>query len=281
MICMVFSISVFSQKIKTVEGEYTYVVPENVDLEKAKHIALDRVKIQLIADEFGTTVSQSNSTFVKNSKERSNVNFSSIGGSDVRGEWLETIVQPKFKTEVCGEQLIVKVWIKGKIREIISSSIDFISHVLRNGTEDKFEDDTFYNGDDLFLSFLSPIAGYIAVYLIDYDGNAYCLLPYQNQDDGKVFVRANERYVFFSKKKVPSNLRPFVDEYSMTCKQSQETNHLFVIFSPNLFIKAVDNKNGNRLPRNLSYSDFQKWLATCRVKDKEMIYKKIAITIKK
>ena len=120
MICMVFSISVFSQKIKTVEGEYTYVVPENVDLEKAKHIALDRVKIQLIADEFGTTVSQSNSTFVKNSKERSNVNFSSIGGSDVRGEWLETIVQPKFKTEVCGEQLIVKVWIKGKIREIIS-----------------------------------------------------------------------------------------------------------------------------------------------------------------
>lgn len=67
----------------------------------------------------------------------------------------------------------------------------------------------------------------------------------------------------------------------MTCKQSQETNHLFVIFSPNLFTKAVDNKNGNRLPRNLSYSDFQKWLVTCRVKDKEMIYKKIAITIKK
>lgn len=57
---MLFSISSFPQKIKTVDGEYTYVVPETVDLEKAKSIALERIKIQLIAEEFGTTVSQSN-----------------------------------------------------------------------------------------------------------------------------------------------------------------------------------------------------------------------------
>lgn len=29
---------------KKAEGEYTYIVPENVDLEKAKHIALERLK---------------------------------------------------------------------------------------------------------------------------------------------------------------------------------------------------------------------------------------------
>lgn len=75
------------------EGEYTYIVPENVDLEKAKHIALERLKIQLIADEFGTTISQSNSTFVKNSNGESDVDFLSIGGSEVRGEWIETIRQ--------------------------------------------------------------------------------------------------------------------------------------------------------------------------------------------
>ena len=33
---MLFSISSYPQKIKTVDGEYTYVVPESVDLEKAK-----------------------------------------------------------------------------------------------------------------------------------------------------------------------------------------------------------------------------------------------------
>ena len=253
---MVFSICCFSQKTKTVEGEYTYIVPENVDLEKAKHIALERLKIQLIADEFGTIVSQSNSTFVKNGKEKSSIDFSSIGRSDVRGEWLETIGTPIYKTNVYGEQLVVKVLIKGKIREIISSGIEFVSHVLRNGTEDKFADETFHNGDDLFLSFLSPTSGYIAVYLIDNDGNAFCLLPYQNQNDGKVYVNANERYVFFSEDKSNSILRPFVDEYSMTCTHSQELNHLFVIFSTNSFVKATDSKNGENLPRNLSYSSF-------------------------
>ena len=162
---MLFSISSFPQKIKTVDGEYTYVVPETVDLEKAKSIALERIKIQLIAEEFGTTVSQSNSTFVKNENGKSNIDFMSIGGSEVKGEWIETIGNPIFKTEVHGEQLTVKVWIKGKIREIVSSHIDFASHILRNGTEDKFEDDTFYSGDDLFLSFMSPLAGYMTVYL--------------------------------------------------------------------------------------------------------------------
>lgn len=111
---MLFSISSYPQKIKTVDGEYTYVVPESVDLEKAKNIALERVKIQLIADEFGTVVSQSNSTLVKNENGKSNIDFMSIGGSEVKGEWIETIGNPIFKTEINGEQLIVKVWIKVK-----------------------------------------------------------------------------------------------------------------------------------------------------------------------
>ena len=78
------------------EGEYSYIVPENVDLEKAKQIALERLKTQLIADEFGTTISQSNSTFVKNSNGESDVDFLSVGGSEVRGEWIETRGKPQF-----------------------------------------------------------------------------------------------------------------------------------------------------------------------------------------
>ena len=124
LICLLFSIYSFSQKTKTVDGEYTYVVPENVDLGKAKHTALERLKIQLIADEFGTIISQSNSTMVKNINEKSDINFLSVGSSEVKGEWIETIGTPIFKTEILGDQLVVKVWAKGKIREIISSNIE-------------------------------------------------------------------------------------------------------------------------------------------------------------
>lgn len=85
-ICIIFSICCFAQKIKTVDGEYTYIVPENINLDKAKHIALERLKIQLIEEEFGTTVSQANSTLVKNSNGKSDIDFISIGGSEVKGE---------------------------------------------------------------------------------------------------------------------------------------------------------------------------------------------------
>lgn len=277
----IFSICCFSQKIKTVSGEYTYYVPENIDLEKAKQIALERVKVQLIADEFGTVVSQNNATTVKNSNGKSDIDFVSVGGSEVRGEWIETIGEPDFKPSFDNEQMIIKVHIKGKIREIVSADINFKALVLRNGTEDKYEDDTFKSGDDLFLSFTSPVSGYIVIYLVDNDGTAFCLLPYQNQEQGNVKINANERYVFFSEKLSPQNLKAYVDEYTMTCSHSQELNQIYVVFSPNTFVKAIDGKREDTLPRELSNEDFQKWLAKNRSKDKDMTYKKVSITIKK
>lgn len=153
LISIAFSISCFSQQIKKVEGEYSYIVPENVDLEKAKQIALERLKIQLIADEFGTTISQSNSTLVKNSNDESDVDFLSVGGSEVRGEWIETIGKPQFNISYEKNMLVVRVVAKGRIREIVSASVDFKALVLRNGTDDKFESNSFKSGDDLLMSF--------------------------------------------------------------------------------------------------------------------------------
>lgn len=281
LICLLFSIYSFSQKTKTVDGEYTYVVPENVDLGKAKHTALERLKIQLIADEFGTIISQSNSTMVKNINEKSDINFLSVGSSEVKGEWIETIGTPIFKTEIFGDQLVVKVWAKGKIREIISSNIDIDVHILRNGTEDKFESEEFKSGDDLYISLISPINGYVAIYLIDNDNTAFCLLPYQNQEYGNIKIRANERYVFFSEELAVPNIRQYVDEYTMTCNHARELNQIYVVFSPNTFIKPIDNKETEDIPRELSNNAFQKWLSKCRTRDKDMITKQIAITLTK
>lgn len=277
---MLLAVGAFSQKVRTVSGTYTYVVPENLDLERAKLIALERVKIQLIANEFGTTISQSNVTSVKNSQS-SSVDFISIGQSEVRGEWIETIGEPTIKTEVDNNQLVVKVWLKGRIREMVAAEVDFAAHVLRNGTDDKFESTDFRDGDDLYLSFLSPVSGYVAVYLIDNDGQAFCLLPYSNQEQGMVKVKANQRYLFFSSQLATSDLQSFVDEYTMTCTRTQELNQIYVIFSPNAFTKAVDSRDALTLPRALSQKDFQQWLSKCRTKDKQMTLKRIDIVVKK
>lgn len=280
-ICIVFSICCFSQKIKTVDGEYTYVVPENVNLDKAKYIALERLKIQLIEEEFGATVSQSNSTLVKNSNGKSDVDFVSIGGSEVNGEWIETIGTPRYNIYYEKDMLVVSVKAKGRIREIISTAVDVKSLVLRNGIEDRFESDTFKSGDDLYISFQSPTNGYLVVYLVDTEQRAFCLLPYQNMKEGFFNVEANKRYVLFSAQTASSEIKPYVDEYTMTCTHDQEINQLYVIFSTSPFVKAIDDKLEKELPRELSNKDFQKWLAKYRTRDTNMVVKKKTITIRK
>lgn len=280
-ICIVFSICCFSQKIKTVDGEYTYVVPENVNLDKAKYIALERLKIQLIEEEFGATVSQSNSTLVKNNNGKSDVDFVSIGGSEVNGEWIETIGTPRYNIYYENNMLVVSVKAKGRIREIISTAVDVKSLVLRNGIEDRFESDTFKSGDDLYISFQSPTNGYLVVYLVDTEQRAFCLLPYQNMKEGFFNVEANKRYILFSTQTAASELKPYVDEYTMTCTHDQEINQLYVIFSTSPFVKAIDDKLEKELPRELSNEDFQKWLAKYRTRDTNMVVKKTTITIRK
>lgn len=280
-ICIVFSICSFSQKIKTVDGEYTYVVPENVNLDKAKYIALERLKIQLIEEEFGATVSQSNSTLVKNNNGKSDVDFVSIGGSEVNGEWIETIGTPRYNIYYENNMLVVSVKAKGRIREIISTAVDVKSLVLRNGIEDRFESDTFKSGDDLYISFQSPTNGYLVVYLVDTEQRAFCLLPYQNMKEGFFNVEANKRYILFSTQTAASELKPYVDEYTMTCTHDQEINQLYVIFSTSPFVKAIDDKLEKELPRELSNEDFQKWLAKYRTRDTNMVVKKTTITIRK
>lgn len=278
---MIFSICCFAQKIKTVDGEYTYVVPENINLDKAKHIALERLKIQLIEEEFGATVSQSNSTLVKNSNGESDVDFVSIGGSEVKGEWIETIGTPRYDIYYEKDMLVVSVKAKGRIREITSTAVDVKSLVLRNGIEDRFESDTFKSGDDLYISFQSPTNGYLVVYLVDTEQRAFCLLPYQNMKEGSFNVEANKRYVLFSTQTASSELKPYVDEYTMTCSHGQEINQLYVIFSSSPFVKAIDDKLEKELPRELSNEDFQKWLAKYRIRDTNMVVKKTTITIRK
>lgn len=270
----------YAQKVQSVTAPYTYYAPENVTLEEAKRTALDRAKIQAVADAFGTIVSQSNSTRIENRNGESTVDFLSIGGSDLRGEWLETIGEPQYEISYEQNMLVVTVSVKGRIREIVSAGIDIRARVLRNGTDDRFESSEFRSGDDLYLSFVSPVDGYLAVYLVDAEQRAFCLLPYRSQGEGIYKVSANRRYLFFNIREAEPQERHYVDEYTMTCGQSQEQNQIYIVFSPQPFAKAADNAMAELLPRELDFEDFHKWLAKNRRHDKNMILDKRILRIK-
>ena len=260
----------YAQKTKKVHGEYIYHAPENVSIEQARQTALSRAQIQALGDEFGTVVAQHNATLMNNTNGSTHTDFTSLSSSDVKGEWLETIGEPKYEISFEQGMLVVKCSVTGKARAIVAKQNNYVAKILCNGIEDRNEGENGKSGDDLYLAYQSATKGYLAVYLIDDNKNAYCLLPYQSSKDGKVEVDANTRYVFFNQKTAqPLFNSSDVDEYTMTCDKASETNYIYIISSPNPFIKAIDNAVEG-LPRELKYDDFQKWLSKNRTADKDM-----------
>lgn len=276
-----FALPLLAQRTEKVRAEYTYHAPENISLEEAKRIALDRAKVQAIADEFGTIVSQSNTTLVKNSNGESSTDFFSLGGSEVKGEWIETIGQPEYEISYEQGMLVVKAVVTGRIREIVSAQIDIKAEVLCNGTDLKFARTDFKSGDDLYLYFQSPVDGYLAVYLLDeVTQMVYCLLPYKSSSEAITPIEHDKPYIFFSVEHAGANAH-LVDEYTMTCNSSVERNTIYVVFSPNEFAKANSNNVDELLPQELSFGEFQKWLSKGRNRDKEMNVLRESITINK
>ncbi len=283
--CITFLLLLFTnlsaQKTEKICGEYTYIAPENVSLEQAKQTALERAKLEALAEEFGTTVSQSNATVVENKNGTSDISFLSFGGSEVKGEWIETTKEPEYSISYEQGMLVVKVSVCGKTREIVGAGIDFTAKVLKNGTEAKFESENFRNEDAIYLLFRSPADGYLAVYLVDDSQTAYCLLPYMNTPSGNTYIKSGKEYVFFSEQHADRSEAPIVNEYVLTAEKSVEQNFLYVIFSPNEFTKANDRTGSETLPRELSFADFQQWLTKNRTRDKDMKVETKGLTITK
>lgn len=253
---------VYSQNTKKVSVTYTYYAPETMSIEESKHTALQRAQIQALADEFGSLVSQNTSTVVANKNGESEIHFFSSGGSNVRGEWIETIGEPIYEFIYQDHTLAVTIKVKGIIREIPQNRAILDACVLRNGFEARNEDDTFHNGDDMFISFQSPINGHLLVYLVDYTSStAFCLLPYSNSPESSQHIINNKKYIFFSQKHCEPDKQNYVDEYTMTCNSLDgvEHNDIILVFSPNILIRESSSQLKSNALRQTSLSDFEKW----------------------
>ena len=270
----------YAQRVKQVCGEYTYYAEGNESPNQAKLKAWEGAKVEALAREFGTIVSQSTTQSETLANGEENTYFSQLSSTEVKGEWLEDVGEPEYEVEFVDDMLVVKCRACGKARELSNVAVDFEAVVLRNGTEKKFADVGFRGGDDMYLLFRSPVDGYVAAYLVDETPVAYCLLPYIDDADGQQPVEHGREYIFFSEAKAEEESGK-VDEYTLTCGSDIERNRLYVIFSPEPFTKALDTQVSDALPRQLSYEDFSKWLGTCRKRDKKMGVKVMYIEIKK
>ncbi len=265
LVLLIISPAAFAQRVERVTGEHTYYAPLNITIEQAQQLAIDKAKVAIIADHFGTTVRNDMISVLGG-----DVNESlSIGETEVKGEWLRTIGEPVVNTSFEQNMLVVKVKITGEIREIRESKVTFDAEVICGDNGALLNGFRFKNNNDLFLSFQSPLSGYLAVYLYCSDG-IFRLLPDYLSDDGSFNVKGGKQYMFFKQGEGA--------QYRLTCNGASEANRIYVIFSPNRFYHANEIRKDGEIPM-MSFEDFNKWLGKCRRQDQEMSVKSIDILI--
>ena len=275
---VMFPLLLWGQKVKTISGEHTYYADPNMSVKEATTAAIENARLQAIAHEFGTLLTQNTQQQDKAVNGRETNVFMQLNSMEVKGEWIRDVSEPETTREILEDgTLAIRAKVKIEARAISNEATEFEMKVLRNGTDARFMDTNFNSGDDLYLYLKTPVDGYVAVYLIDEEPTAYCLLPYNGDADGMQPVKRNKEHIFFSPALAAADDRDMVDELKITCSDDlMELNQLYVIFSPNPFTKAVDHDSGKLvsgdliLPRQLSYKDFSSWLNKQRGRDPKM-----------
>ncbi len=280
---------VFAQKIVRVEGTAQVKMERNMTLEETQGKAKELAMIDAIEKAFGTYAEQQFDMRIEDGK----TSYNTIGTTKVVGDWIETIGAPRYEDDFriedtpSGKQKIrwVTCYIKGKARKIVpKANIEFeplnMSDPAARTTE-------FYDGEQLYLWFKSPVNGYVSVFLDDGD-TVYRLLPYSNMDNefqSGVFVKGDRSYIFFSESDNSLKIKENdVDEVYLWIHNSYvEFNYLYVIFSEDHFVKPIlspsDTINNKILPKSLNPDRFQKWLAHNRAASTSFQDNKVKISI--
>ena len=273
------------QRTKNVCGETDYVVPETQTLVEAKRTAVTRARLQALADEFGTIVTQTNTVAMHNVNGEANSTFNSFSENDVRGVWVEDTKDPEIKVMYQNEMMVIRAKVCGKAREIKSTQVELLVETLSFGQHNGQQHPSrpgevttqFRDNDFLGVRFKSPVNGYVAFFIRDDNNEAvYTLLPYENSDGSARAVKSNQDYMFLNNQDPEYPAMPAV---ILTTDRKIENNTLIAVFSKNPFDLSLSEKGKDFQEMNLS--KFQKWLHSLRKHDETVQVQEIVLAIQK
>jgi len=279
----------FGQKIVKTKGQAQVRQESNMSRNEATEKAIELAKINAIEQAFGTYVEQQMDMLIQDDE----ISYHIIGSTKVKGEWIETIGEPVIHTDTrkentkYGKQNVdyISCTIKGKVRALTPRAI--LIYEIMNAPNRASRTRSFYDKEQLYIFFKSPVSGYVSVFLEDNDA-VYRLLPYakmSEKNQNGVFVENDTEYIFFSPLK-NAYLQSIVDEMIMSIFQNKpiEYNQLYIVFSEDEYIKPSLNEPLNELkrliPASLSHQDFKKWLSHNRISSQSFQTIKEKISIK-
>jgi hypothetical protein len=301
--CTYFAVR--AQEIKIVQTKGKAQVewyPERESLTQAKERAFELAKINALENAFGTLVMQGNSIYIENKntgeKVETNTSFKMIGNTAVKGEIIQVLKTDYKETkrkEKINKKKVEITYIDCAIlleaKEITDTKIDLVTFPL-NSLKIIKPNTSFFEGDDLFVYFKSPVNGFVTIFLDD-SKQAQCLLPYRKMPKGleeAMPVVADKEYVFFSDKPEHNYFEDDFfaeDTYELFSESEKDLNELYIIFSKQPlnkpFLNDADNKDkpSVQLPRIVETSEFKEWLIKIQQTRNDLKITKEFISIEK
>ena len=286
------SVLTFAQKERTAEAEVSFTYPSDITLREAKRRAAEEAKAEAILSVFPGTIEAVNNSFhVTSSDGLSSNRFQTTGISELRGIWMRDLEKPTFTGPVCdddGELCTIRCRVKGKVQEIKWNKPEFEWSLMRNHVEEEALASEFQEQDRLFMTFQAPCDGYLAVFIVNDEDYAQCLVPNDEDGQGVYPVKRGKKYVFFSSQHDNQDGMMPTNELVLYANGREEINSFYVFFSPNLFRLPTHTRerrtvqlfdSNYELPADVSWEAFQKWQQKMLTRDDEFQreYKNIVI----
>ena len=254
--------SATAQRVVTVSGEYRYVVPGDVSLNRAKQIAIDKARNAAIANEFGQVVSQSTSTTIHTTEAKSSVQSNSYASTESRAIWLSDTAEPKVDISYENDVMVITASVCGKVRELKTAEVELKMQILNNG----IETDRFNSNDKVTIKLKSPVSGYVAIFFRDDNaGVISCMMPYENENGTAREVKSNKEYIYLS---TEDPIYPYKEQTILVTDKTVEFDTFILVFSKKPFSMPA-SESGVFVPE-LSVENFQKWLRRNRINDETM-----------
>ncbi len=262
MLFLLLAITTYAQRVASVCGEYRYIVPGEIPLNRAKQIAIDKARNEAIANEFGQVVSQSTTTTIHTSNSKSQVQSDSYASTESKAIWLSDTKEPEVSIAYENDLMVITASVCGKARELKTAQVELKMQILNNG----FEAEQFRNNDKVSILFKSPVSGYVAIFFRDDNaGIISCMMPYENEDGTAREVKSNKEYTYLS---TADPIYPYREETILVTEKTVEFDTFILVFSKKAFSMPASDM-GEFVPE-LSVEDFQKWLRKNRINDETM-----------
>lgn len=299
ILCSLIFPAVKAGDIKKIRGEAERFSPQSESPEEARRKVIHEAQLNALEIAFGTALTERTLHIADTHAGHTSNTSHSFGESQVNGDWIRNLSEPEVTVVPVEYGNIYYAKVYGEARDVKYNRIDVDCRLLCNGIDpdkDRLRGDVFYEGDELYVYFVSPVDGWIAIYLIDDDDErtTQCLVPYDNQRETAYPIVANQEYTFFSKKTAEPQYVDLVTRMIVAGRKKVDINDLYVVFSPNEFSQASstiykhsrhktdENEiSAELMPRETTYQKFDKWLCKQRRRDADLQPIPISFSIRK